>query len=72
MELDKDYLGHVYAPEIYLVEKKHIEAYASAIGASDPNYGAPPCFLVTYEVPLIYEILNDPGLQGFIEQAKKI
>jgi acyl dehydratase len=71
MELNKDYIGREYAPEIYLVEKNHIEAYASAIGATDSNYGAPPCFPVTYEVPLIYEILNDPGLHGSIEQAKK-
>jgi len=71
MELNKDYIGREYTPEIYLVENSHIKTYTAAIRASDSSCVAPPCFPVTYELPLIYEILKDPGLHGSIEQAEK-
>jgi len=71
MGLNKEYIGREYTPEIYLVENSHIKAYASAIGASHSSDKSPPCFTVTYELPLIYKILKTPELHGSPEQVKK-
>jgi acyl dehydratase len=71
MGLNKDYIGNEYPPEIYLAEKKDIDAYASAIGASDSGEVVSPCFSVSYELPLIYKILKNSELHGSPEQAAK-
>jgi acyl dehydratase len=79
MGLNRDFIGREYGPEIHLVDKYKVMAYASAIGAQNLKYInnnehndiAPPSFPVTYELPLIYKLLSDPELHGGEEQAKK-
>jgi len=80
MGLNRDFIGREFAPEVHVVDKYEVMAYASAIGAPYLNYldddsGAnnitPPSFSVTYELPLIYKLLSDADLHGSKEQVKK-
>jgi len=79
MGLNRDFIGREYGPEIHLIDKYKVMAYASAIGAQNLKYInnnenndlAPPSFPVTYELPLIYKLLSDPELHGGEEQTKK-
>ncbi|GJM15376.1 MAG: hypothetical protein DHS20C13_07030 [Thermodesulfobacteriota bacterium] len=73
MGLNRDYIGREYTSSVS-IGIDDIAAYSSAIGfksirSNDSN--ASPCFSVTYELPLIYKILEDSNLHGSQEQAKK-
>ena len=79
MGLNRDFIGREYGPEVHVVDKYKVMAYASAIGAQNSSYInsnehsdiAPPSFSVTYELPLIYKLLSDPELHGGEDQAKR-
>ena len=73
MGLNKDYIGREYTSSVS-VSIDDIVAYSSAIGIRSiisNDTKTSPCFSVTYELPLIYKILEDTNLHGSEEQAKE-
>ncbi len=73
MGLNRDFIGREYSSAVS-ISIDDIAVYASAIGiksiiSNDTN--APPCFSVTYELPLIYKILEDSNIHGGDEQRQK-
>ena len=85
MGLNKDFIGREFKPLVHTLSTEEAVEYASAIGARNLCYFAhdgadnsrasirmaPPSFSVTYELPMIYELLSDVELHGGEEQAKK-
>ena len=85
MGLNRDFIGREFGPRVHVIAEGEVRAYALAIGASNLRYFgndganssepsismAPPGFSVTYELPLIYELLSDTDLHGSEEQRKK-
>lgn len=70
MGLNRDFISRKYSSSI-LISSTDIASYGSAIGAkinAAYDIDAPPCFSVTYELPLIYKILEDVDLHGTSEQ----
>lgn len=73
MGLNRDFIGREYKSEI-IITIEDIASYASGIGANDNitnTISTPPCFSVTYELPLIYKILEEVELHGSLEQYQK-
>ena len=73
MGLNRDFVGREYTSDI-AIGKDDITAYASAIGINsiiNNKSPAPHCFSVTYELPLIYKVLEDSNLHGGDEEVKK-
>lgn len=73
MGLDRNFISREYKSIVNL-SIEDISSYLSAIGANQnvvSDIVAPPCFSVSYELPLIYKILEDPKLHGSLEQYRK-
>ena len=79
MGLNRDFTGREFGPEVHVINKFEVMAYASAIGGEYLNYLesaapdiiAPPSFPVTYELPLIYKLLSDADLHGGEDEVRK-
>ncbi len=71
MGLNRDFIGREYKSSLN-ISLEDITSYASVIVGNDKITNAtPPCFSVTYELPLIYKILEDSNLHGSLEQLQK-
>lgn len=73
MGLNRDFIGREYKSSLN-ISLEDVASYASAIGTNDKitnTITVPLCFSVTYELPLIYKILEDPNLHGSLEQYQE-